>query len=285
MSYETEMVPYSLEQTRKIHALLAQFKAEQYSQDYHTTRDKKIKLNLTSELVAGLLDVECYRNANVNTKKVVVNEYYGSAQEIGDHGTVCCVIRIKQGVLAEWWLPQSPMLNVIPESSRQDDGSIKPIPYFKLQVTEEPGHSLTYRFEPFTDTDENLEKLFFKDNPFEDLGDSIDWLSGPEPTEPEPWLRHILAIYAANPIVGRKEYYMTQLGGMNDLERMEHLKRTRDRLLLMSQLGMEETGTASFGVPGLMSGLYIEKVWNLSAEEWEGYIGWVKNLIREHNKV
>lgn len=170
MSYETEMVPYSLDQTRRIHQLLAQFKVLCYDQNKLNRKDG-VKLLLDHELVAGLLDAECYRNANVNQKVVTVKEYYGSAQEISDHHiTVCCAIRLKQGELAEWWLPLSPMNKVIPESSRQDDGSIKPVSYFKLQVTEEKDSSITYRFEPFTDTDENLRALFSKDDPFANLG-------------------------------------------------------------------------------------------------------------------
>lgn len=37
-------------------------------------------------------------------------------------------------------------------------------------------------------------------------------------------------------------------------------ERTRKRLTEMAECGMEETGIASFGYKGVMSGLYIEKV-------------------------
>jgi len=55
--------------------------------------------------------------------------------------------------------------------------------------------------------------------------------------------------------------------------------RTRKRLLEMANLGMEEIGTASFGIRGVMSGLYIERVWSYSDEDFKSYLEWVKELI------
>jgi len=55
--------------------------------------------------------------------------------------------------------------------------------------------------------------------------------------------------------------------------------RTRQRLLQMAELGMEETGIASFGIKGVMSGLYIEKVWNYNNDEFDSYMDWVKEMI------
>ena len=56
-------------------------------------------------------------------------------------------------------------------------------------------------------------------------------------------------------------------------------ERTRKRLIEMAELGMEETGIASFGYKGVMSGLSIEKVWGYSDEKFKDYMDWVKGLI------
>jgi len=54
---------------------------------------------------------------------------------------------------------------------------------------------------------------------------------------------------------------------------------TKARLTEISDLGMEEVGIAKFGIKGIMSGLYIERIWNYSDEEWKDYMDWVKELI------
>jgi len=54
---------------------------------------------------------------------------------------------------------------------------------------------------------------------------------------------------------------------------------TKARLTEISDLGMEEVGIAQFGIKGIMSGLYIERIWNYSDEEWKDYMDWVKELI------
>lgn len=56
-------------------------------------------------------------------------------------------------------------------------------------------------------------------------------------------------------------------------------ERTRKRLAEMAECGMEETGIASFGYKGVMSGLYIEKVWGYSDEDFKDYMDWAKGLI------
>jgi hypothetical protein len=56
-------------------------------------------------------------------------------------------------------------------------------------------------------------------------------------------------------------------------------ERTRKRLTEMAECGMEETGIASFGYKGVMSGLYIEKVWGYSDEDFKDYMDWAKGLI------
>jgi len=65
-----------------------------------------------------------------------------------------------------------------------------------------------------------------------------------------------------------KTYYSSTLN--ND--------RTRKRLIEMKEIGMTRCGYGEFGLDGKMSGLYIEKVWNLNIREWEDYMGWVKSF-------
>ena len=55
--------------------------------------------------------------------------------------------------------------------------------------------------------------------------------------------------------------------------------RTKKRLTEMAEIGMEEVGTAQFGVKHVMSGLYIEMVWSYSDEEFDSYMKFVKGLI------
>lgn len=61
----------------------------------------------------------------------------------------------------------------------------------------------------------------------------------------------------------------------------EFKKRTESRLIRMAELGMSETGIASFGITNIMSGLYIEIVWHYSEKEFDDYIKWVQDLINE----
>lgn len=57
--------------------------------------------------------------------------------------------------------------------------------------------------------------------------------------------------------------------------------RTKKRLIEIAELGMRETGTASFGYIGAMSGLFIEKIWYYSDEKFESYMNWVRQKISE----
>lgn len=56
-------------------------------------------------------------------------------------------------------------------------------------------------------------------------------------------------------------------------------ERTRNRLIQMAEYGMEEISLANFGYKGIMSGLYIEKVWSYSDEDFKDYMDWAKCLI------
>ena len=55
--------------------------------------------------------------------------------------------------------------------------------------------------------------------------------------------------------------------------------RTKLRLLSISKCGMEEVGIGEFGYPGIMSGLYIERVWSYSDKDFDDYMQWAKELI------
>lgn len=59
-------------------------------------------------------------------------------------------------------------------------------------------------------------------------------------------------------------------------------QRTAERLEEIKALGMVLVGTAQYGIPGVWSGLYIEILTNRTADEWEGYIGQVKEAIQRH---
>ena len=61
-------------------------------------------------------------------------------------------------------------------------------------------------------------------------------------------------------------------------------ERTRKRLIEIANCGMQEVGIASFGVEGVMSGLYIEKVWSYSDKDFNEYMDWAKSLINKNKK-
>lgn len=77
--------------------------------------------------------------------------------------------------------------------------------------------------------------------------------------------------------VDNPHWYLTALK-YTGMTNEEGNARTRKRLQQIKDLGMEETGNASFGIPDLMSGLYIEMVWSHSDEQWDRYIEWVKDM-------
>jgi len=61
-------------------------------------------------------------------------------------------------------------------------------------------------------------------------------------------------------------------------------ERTRNRLMAIEKIGMSEVMTAEFGVPGIMSGLYIEMVWDYTDDKFEDYLIWAKSLIYKKGK-
>lgn len=54
--------------------------------------------------------------------------------------------------------------------------------------------------------------------------------------------------------------------------------KTKARLKEIKALGLVEVAEAEFGIPNKMSGLYIERVWNMNNNDWEGYIAWIKTF-------
>ena len=55
--------------------------------------------------------------------------------------------------------------------------------------------------------------------------------------------------------------------------------RTKRRLKQMKDMGLVEVGIAEFGVEGVVSGLYIEKVWNYEDEKFQNYLAWMQSVI------
>lgn len=64
----------------------------------------------------------------------------------------------------------------------------------------------------------------------------------------------------------------------------ELTERTRKRLIEISEAGLVLVGNGEFGVFGIMSGMYIERVWNYSEQEWNKYLIWAKDLIKRKTK-
>ena len=62
------------------------------------------------------------------------------------------------------------------------------------------------------------------------------------------------------------------------------MERTKERLLLIESLCMKEVSIGKFGIPSLMSGLYIEMIWNYSEDDFNSYIEWIKILKKRKKK-
>lgn len=60
----------------------------------------------------------------------------------------------------------------------------------------------------------------------------------------------------------------------------KHNLQTFNRLKVISSIKMDQVGVAQFGFKGVMSGLYIEKVWSFTDEEFEDYINWALSLSK-----
>lgn len=55
-------------------------------------------------------------------------------------------------------------------------------------------------------------------------------------------------------------------------------ERTKNRLQIIQDKGMTEVGVADFGIRGVVSGLYIERVWSYSDEDFNKYMEWVDEV-------
>lgn len=62
-------------------------------------------------------------------------------------------------------------------------------------------------------------------------------------------------------------------------------ERTKQRLTEIADCGMVEVGYGQFGYKGIMSGLYIEKVWSYSDDDFNDYMDWAKKLIYKKLKI
>ncbi len=80
-----------------------------------------------------------------------------------------------------------------------------------------------------------------------------------------------------NNIVERNDFYLHKCSE-------EKRKETESRLTRIQEMGMTEVGVAEFGVEGIMSGLYIERVWNMSDADFDDYMEWTQGLINSKLK-
>lgn len=74
---------------------------------------------------------------------------------------------------------------------------------------------------------------------------------------------------------------------VDDIDFYEHdnsdlNKRTRNRLNQIKELGLTEVGIAQFGVPQVLSGLYIEMIWNYKEFDWLEYIRFIEETIDKY---
>lgn len=79
--------------------------------------------------------------------------------------------------------------------------------------------------------------------------------------------------------ITKLDYYPT------DDSNSEEYYKVRRRLERMRDLGMVEMSSMSFGIPGVMSGLYIERVWSYSNEEFNDYLDLVEELLSNKNQT
>lgn len=64
----------------------------------------------------------------------------------------------------------------------------------------------------------------------------------------------------------------------------ENPKRTEERLNQLKSIGLKQVGIAQFGIDGIISGIYIERVWNQTSSEWKDEIIWIKDVINRNNE-
>jgi hypothetical protein len=64
----------------------------------------------------------------------------------------------------------------------------------------------------------------------------------------------------------------------------EMFERTKKRLNQLIEMGMEDVGVAEFGVRGVVSGMYVERVWSYDEQQWNSYIKWADMLIKRKRR-
>lgn len=64
----------------------------------------------------------------------------------------------------------------------------------------------------------------------------------------------------------------------------QHHDRTRKRLQVLIDMNCIDFGNQQFGIKHVVSGLYIEKVWSMSDEDFNDYVDWMKGIIIKKQK-
>lgn len=62
-------------------------------------------------------------------------------------------------------------------------------------------------------------------------------------------------------------------------------ERTRSRLIRIAETGAEDVEIGHFGVRCVVSGLYIEKVWQYDDEQFDDYMNWFSERIQTARTV
>jgi len=81
----------------------------------------------------------------------------------------------------------------------------------------------------------------------------------------------------------KKSKYLFNINDENLYCNWKNVTRTRNRIIQIAEMGMHMFHNYSFGIKGIMSGLYLERVWSYSDEQWNDYINWVIELTKETN--
>lgn len=69
-----------------------------------------------------------------------------------------------------------------------------------------------------------------------------------------------------------------------DVSKPENMERTKNRLEIIKNLGMQLSCNYSFYINNVMSGLWIENVWNYPDDRFNDYIEWIKELV-DNNRL
>lgn len=75
----------------------------------------------------------------------------------------------------------------------------------------------------------------------------------------------------SNHLINREDFY--------DSRHPELRERIKHRLSTLQDKGLQEVGVAEFGITDVVSGLYIERVWHYSDEDFEEYMQFINGVI------